>query len=248
MRGQFAVFVDGFDEMKSVADDEDTIFNFRELAKLTFENVNFLVSEDVHVKRFNKIFLTCRTHYFFTEKQEKSFLSTYYTVLYRDYVTKTRYEIARTSINLLKDDQIAKFVFQRFSPYEKAKEVMDLINKTYNLLELAHRPLLLNMISESVDSLQSRSNINAAVLYEIYTRAWTEREDWRSELVPRQKTEWMWAIAIELFTEQVGGGVDISRLKDKISRWFACEGDKEQFTNKLLSLPSRKGYKCALTY
>jgi predicted NACHT family NTPase len=108
LAGQFLFLVDGFDEMMSMADKQETVANFKALTRLTFENVQFMIQ--IEAGRKNKLLMTCRTHYFFSEAQEKEFLQAYYTVLYRNYATKSRYQITRVNVRNFDDAQIEDFI------------------------------------------------------------------------------------------------------------------------------------------
>ncbi|MCP4105833.1 MAG: hypothetical protein GY749_09895, partial [Desulfobacteraceae bacterium] len=110
LQGKFLLFVDGFDEMVSMANKDETIENFKELTKLSFENLQFMtLSQET---RKNKIFMTCRTHYFFTETQEQAILKADYTVLYRNYATKSQYQVTRINIKEFDQEQIKAYILK----------------------------------------------------------------------------------------------------------------------------------------
>ena len=52
---------------------ELTHFSWKELTKLSFENLQFMTLAENESKT-NKVFMTCRTHYFFTNEQEQGIL------------------------------------------------------------------------------------------------------------------------------------------------------------------------------
>ena len=89
LQGRFIFLIDGFDEMASLADAKLTIQNLKELTKLSFENILFMTEKTGTSYQANKILLTSRTHYFLTEAQEKEVLRADFTVLYRNYATKS---------------------------------------------------------------------------------------------------------------------------------------------------------------
>ncbi len=64
--------------------------------------------------------MTCRTHYFFTETQEKTILKADYTVIYHNYATKSNYKITRIKIKELK-----RKINQVKNPIEKVGFAVD---------------------------------------------------------------------------------------------------------------------------
>ena len=98
LQGKFVFIIDGFDEMASLSNRKLTEDNLKELTKLTFEQLLFMTKECSRYQKANKVLLTCRSHYFLTEAQEKKILKADYTVLYRNYATKTNYEISRIKL------------------------------------------------------------------------------------------------------------------------------------------------------
>src|SRR5262245_29196974 len=81
-----------------------------------------------------------------------------------------------------------------------ATQALEKIRKTYNLVELSQRPMLLDMIVKSLDRLQS-SEINQATLYAVYTDAWVHRDKWRDVLTPDVKLKLVMGLAHCLWRE-----------------------------------------------
>ncbi len=201
LAGQFVFLVDGFDEMMSLADKEETVANFKALTRLTFENVQFLTQGETGRK--NKLLMTCRTHYFFSEAQEKEILRADYTVLYRNYATRSQYQITRVNVGKFDQAQIEEFILKSVDNEATAQQMLAIIRDTYNLQELSERPLLLNMIVKTLPELREKEKINVADLYQVYTNGWIERDDWRSQLTPQGKRQFMWELALKMYQ---GGG------------------------------------------
>ena len=218
--GAFLFILDGFDEFASVVEDNDTIVKFRELTKLTFDNVNFLLSNDLLSCSFNKVFLTCRTHYFFTENQEINILTKDNAILYRDIVTKKKFHVARIHLALFAQDQIRTLLKMRLNNADQEKHIFNLIRTTYNLFELANRPLLLKMISESIPFIKDFERVNASSLYQTYINLCIERDGRNSKISATEKLEWIWSLALKLFFEMKGQGVLVEELSEEISRHF----------------------------
>ncbi len=204
LQGKFVFFVDGFDEMASLSEQELTLQNFKELTKLTFENVLFMTDPSGKTKKANKVFLTCRTHYFLSAAQETELLRADYTILYRNYATKSNYQIARIHLQEFNDQQIKQYVLKHIQNQQETESILGIIKNTYNLQELSTRPLLLEMIVKTIPSLKGKGSINAASLYQAYTGMWIERDDWRSQMTAEGKRHFMWQLALKMLNK--GGG------------------------------------------
>ena len=148
-----------------------------------------------------KVLLTTRTHYFLSEAQEKEVLRADYTILYRNYATKSNYEIARINLKEFNQKQIEEYVSKNTRGEEATKNVLSIIKDTYNLEELSTRPLLLEMIVKTLPTLENKKGINTADLYRAYTGIWIERDDWRSQMTPEGKRAFMWQLALKMFNK-----------------------------------------------
>ncbi len=211
LQGKFIFFIDGFDEMASLTDQEITIQNLKELTKLSFENVLFMTTEQHKPYKANKVFLTSRTHYFLTESQEQTILRADYTILYRNYATKSNYEITRIELKKFNENQIREYIQKHTNNEEITTQYLKIIDNTYNLKELSTRPLLLEMIIKTMPILKEKKNINPADLYIAYTNIWIERDDWRSQMNPQGKRSFMWKMAVNMF--ELGGDFSLHYSK-----------------------------------
>jgi uncharacterized protein YjbI with pentapeptide repeats len=219
LQGQFLFFIDGFDEMVSMSNKQETIENFKELTKLSFENLQFMTLAEDESKT-NKVFMTCRTHYFFTDTQEQNILRADKTVLYRNYATKTHYQVARINLKELNQEQIGEYVLKSIGDKEAATQLLNIIKDTYNLEELSSRPLLLDMIVKTVPELKDKEQINAIDLYREYTNIWIERDDWRSQMTPEGKREFMWELAIKMYQKGGDFSLHYSNLNKPKEKFF----------------------------
>ena len=199
LEGKFIFFIDGFDEMASLTDREITIQNLKELTKLSFENVLFLTKSQDKIHKANKVFLTSRTHYFLTESQERDILKADYTILYRNYATKSNYEISRIKLKEFNNDQIREYIQKHTNNKKITNQYFRIIENTYNLKDLSTRPLLLEMIIKTMPILKKKKSINPAGLYRAYTNIWIERDDWRSQMKPECKRNFMCEMAVKVF-------------------------------------------------
>ena len=227
LEGKFIFFIDGFDEMASLADKQVTIQNLKELTKLSFENVLFMTKSQNKNYKANKIFLTSRTHYFLTESQEKEILKADYTILYRNYATKSNYEITRIKLKEFNKNQIKEYIQKHTNNKELTNQYLKIIENTYNLKELSTRPLLLEMIIKTIDEFKEQQNINTSDLYRAYTNIWIERDDWRSQMKPQGKRSFMREMAVKMF--DLGGDFSLHYSKlDKPKHEYLKDSYKEE--------------------
>ena len=156
--------------------------------------------------------MTCRTHYFLTEVQESEFLKADYTILYRNYATKSNYEITRIKLREFNEEQREEYISKNTKCKETTKEILGIINDTYNLKELSTRPLLLEMIIKTLPSLKDKKEINSDVLYQAYTDMWIKRDDWRSQMTHEGKRRFMWQLALKMFKKKGDFSLHYSHL------------------------------------
>jgi len=229
LQGKFVFFVDGFDEMASLANLELTVKNFRELTKLSFENILFMTNCCEKRQTANKVFLTSRTHYFFSEMQEKEILKADYTILYRNYATKSNYAITRIRLKQFNDEQIEDYILKNTNNRQLTDDILETIKNTYNLQDLSTRPLLLEMIVRAIRSLTHKSEVNAYVLYQAYTDQWIDRDDWRSLMKPEGKRAFMWDLALKMFRKGGAFTLHYSELnppeKEHLKENFRVKGE-----------------------
>ena len=163
--GKIIIFFDGFDEMADRVQWKVTQSNFNELLRAG--------------QGRGKIFLTCRTHYFKDRREQVSLiigkgprLSATETVLYREIKQQSGAELVY--LKEFNKEQIKDYL-RRVRP-ESYKENYKKIQRIHNLEELAHRPLLLDLIVNSLPQLEDHQDVNAANLYTVFTNLWIERE------------------------------------------------------------------------
>jgi hypothetical protein len=98
------------------------------------------------------------------------------------------------------------------------------IKRTYNLAELAQRPVLLDMIARSLPQLKLGQAVNAARLYEAYTDLWLARDEEKGrKLITRDdKRLFMQELALEtLRREELS--VHYSRLPERVREHFRLQ-------------------------
>lgn len=190
--GNIILILDGFDEMSARVSPTVTRRNFNELARC--------------VQGRAKVLLTCRTHYFKSKTEEeqvilgttREYKSEAARDLYWELISRKGFRIAY--LRPFTASQVESYVY-RVMP-DKAKETLKKLRRTYNLVELSQRPLLLDMIVRSIDKIDT-AEINTASLYQVFTDAWIHREQWREILHPTKKLHFLMILAFSLWQDDV---------------------------------------------
>ncbi|MBI4750202.1 MAG: TIR domain-containing protein [Acidobacteria bacterium] len=165
--GKIIVLFDAFDEMADRMLSDQIRNNFNQLSRAAKEN--------------GKVLITCRTHYFKNREEQARVigqgptLSETETKLKRDLRQRSDAEVLY--LQEFNKKQIRQYIRQVVRPAEQVKTLRKL-RKIHNLADLAHRPLLLDMIVKSLPELdQTNQKVTTATLYRVYTDLWIERED-----------------------------------------------------------------------
>lgn len=179
--GKLLLILDGFDEMASRIDKKITLANFREFDKLISEN--------------SKVILTCRTHYF--KNQDEIHKLHQGTEIYKKIDEKGGYTLL--FLNPLKEEDFVIYL-KKFFPENWEKYHQTIVN-TYNLRELAEKPILLELMVQTLPQIKIEENekLNHASLYDRYTKFWLNRDDWRSYLESNEREFITEEIAFYLF-------------------------------------------------
>jgi formylglycine-generating enzyme required for sulfatase activity len=215
--GKLVLLFDGFDEMAQKVDYDTTVENFEELARA--------------VEGHSKVILTCRTPYFRTREEAEELLS------YRgpDPVTEAA-DLSECSVIDLGDRP--NFEIVHLLPFDE-NDIQEILQKrfpgkwegywqqiedTFKLAELAQRPVLLDMIAQSLPKLRPDEVVNAARLYEAYTDLWLKRDEERGRhLITRtDKRLFMQALALEMLRRDELS-IHYSRLPDRVREHFRLE-------------------------
>ena len=217
-RGLFLVIIDGFDEMSRYVDQE---VRYRTIAELGWLG-----------QGGSKVILTGRPSYFPTHEELVQVLGSQ--------ETEDVYEAARNAL-----DELAEYKLYDIQPFSEdqikqfiaacagdSKAIWEKISRTYNLLDLASRPVLLEMIVKSLPQLISSGKgvVNAARLYDIYTGAWVDREarkgEFRKLIKKEQKLRFMEELSMQLFIES-RESILYKQLGSPIKEFFRID-DSEQ--------------------
>jgi formylglycine-generating enzyme required for sulfatase activity len=227
--GKLLLLFDGFDEMAQKTDYATTIANFWELAKAVVPG--------------SKVLLTCRTPYFRTSHEARTVfrgearreqlaegsqlavshverLPGGWDDAYIDLAERPNFEIVH--LQPFNDEDI-RLVLQRRFP-KQWEGYYTQVQETYNLPELAERPVLLDMIAQTLPSLRPKVVINAARLYQRYTDLWLERDlvAARTFMNPEDKRLFMEELALQM--QRTGQlSVHYSRLPAIVQQHFQLE-------------------------
>jgi len=181
--GQLVIFLDSFDEMANRGNFEVTLRNFRELNRGALGRA--------------KLVLACRTHYFVNIKELHRYFGTTqrYTQLYSEIALKPNFQIAY--LQEFDQTRVRRYLDMRCG--KGADRVQSFIENTYNLQELSRKPVLLDMIVASEQSIQREARaVTPGILYKMYTDIWLSRNDWSTVVDIEGKCELLERLAYEI--------------------------------------------------
>ena len=147
-------------------------------------------------KRGPRILVSCRTHYFKDIAAQRSFLiGQEREALSPDEDIKVYYLLPFT------EEQIAIFL-DFFLSKEEVKRALALIDETYNLQELAARPIFLRFIRETLGRIEEEKRagrtINIARLYDIFVEQSLERDNPKHVVPTGEKRRLLDNLALEM--------------------------------------------------
>jgi hypothetical protein len=194
-QGRLILILDGFDEMSLFGDDDTNLRTFK------------ILNQAVEGKPLARMIITSRANYFKTDESVRALISNTSdlqvvsseagTNLYKTVAKKSNYLLS--FIKEFDENQIQTFLNQVSG--SKANEYFAIIKKTYNLEELARRPILLDMIVKSLPELiQKKEKITATDLYETYTEMWIQRDAWRVTKTAKGRAKFAQELAWSIWT------------------------------------------------
>ena len=188
--GKIVLFFDAFDEMADRIQWDITVGNFNELRQAAIGQ--------------SKVILTCRTHYFKDRSErirligESPKLTEIETELYQELRRESGSDVV--FLKEFNDDQILDYL-RKVRPNTWEKDWQK-IHSIYNLKDLAHRPLMLDIIVKSLPRIREQG-IDAANLYNIFTEMWIDREERKGRYLNKDlKRELMYELAWRMFYEE----------------------------------------------
>ncbi len=207
--GKILLIFDAFDEMATMSSAEITLNNFRQLNQAVIGEA--------------KVILTSRTHYFrdkyevdrILKKQGVEGLTQHATMLLREVYDKSEYEIVY--LKEFTPHQVKEYLKKALK--DNWKDAHDKIKSIYNLEDLSHRPVLLDMIVKTLPKIdmKGKDEFNVVHLYEVYTFSWIERDDHRFQIIKEGKEELVEGLACKLWQEGQKS-IHYTALSDVLSR------------------------------
>ena len=227
-RGRVVLILDGFDEMARAVD--------REIRYQTIAELSTICTESA------KLILTGRPSYFPTQDELLQVVAG--ADLHSDL-----YSAARSAVDELVTydlvqllpftaEQVRDYVAQYFSDEDERTEMLRYIDTTYNLLDLASRPVLLDMMVKSLPRLTRRKStapstiVNAANLYDVYTGLWVDREEkkgyFRRLIRKADKLRFMEELAFQMLLD-ARSSILPSNLGTPIREFFRVEDSQVEY-------------------
>jgi uncharacterized protein YjbI with pentapeptide repeats len=190
---------DGYDELP-----KGTIEKFNE--------INSLISDR------NKVIITSRTHFFKYREDEKLFLNPE-SIDFTGISLKDESNVRRVYINLFTKNDIKKYLERYFGANSSAR--YETISRTYNLSDLSRRPILLNLIVQTLSDFSQTTDVTQSKLYDTYINKWMSREK-RKGVDPKYVSVVMEELAFKMFTENISI-ITIDELYEIINRKFKAD-------------------------
>ena len=166
--GQLVLVFDGLDEL---------LKNDRAVLHKVFDQLLRVLEPSPQQKArgqgsLARVIVSCRTHYFRAVEDQHGFFNT------RQRGVASSGDYLCLSLLPWEPRNIESYLGKRLPP-DQAQELLHIIRTTYNLQELASRPVLLAMMGEQLGSLlrlrQAGEPITAARLYDITVGEWVQR-------------------------------------------------------------------------
>lgn len=185
--GKLLLILDGFDEMTMKANKAKMLDNFREIITLITENA--------------KIIITSRTHYFRSTSEEKRIFMRRKEPEYIESLLAEELEEWQTEIIYLedlRDQDIKKYLRWKFG--EEWKDTYTKITSIYHLIDLAKRPIFLDVIVKTVpDMVFVEQKVTGTKLYDTYTNLCLKREAETRKLNPEETIKLAEELAFHMY-------------------------------------------------
>ena len=191
--GPCVVIFDGLDEMLVKLDDsQGSLFLNRLLGTLQ-------LLDDEDSNRRIRLVLSCRTQYFRTLLDQRSF-----------FLGKDRQDLRADSYRAmtllpLGDEQIRRYL-ETALPGSDIARIMELVASVHNLPELAARPFSLKLIAEHIPEIErnraSGKPVFGATLYKAMVERWLARDEGKHFIDPKHKSAFMAELSAWLWREK----------------------------------------------
>ncbi|MBI5020499.1 MAG: HEAT repeat domain-containing protein [Ignavibacteriales bacterium] len=189
--GKILLIYDGFEEMSLKASRFHILDNFKEIISTFTPGL--------------KVILTCRTHYFRSEEEEKLLTKSVRPDVVESLLMEYSNPRSVSLIYLLpfRKSDVKKYLTLSTDHW---RSIYAKINdpKFYNLTDLAKRPILLNVIAETITELDFTENkITVTSLYHRYVELCFSREYARTGMSSEKQFELMENLAFEAYQEKI---------------------------------------------
>lgn len=215
--GQFLLIFDGFDEASRRVDYAIKQKIYSEICRFASSN--------------SKVIVTCRKNYFNQKQEFERIFKASPLYLEPNLRTVPFEEIEVKEFNV---DQIYEYI----NSYEQylikngfnVADFIDVVQNTHDLSDLAQRPVLLNIMINTLPELMKdkASHINAAKLYDSYTNIWLQREDTKGKTLIKYNEKMFFTkeLAWKMFvTNELS--IHFSKLPKEINKHFKQAGTIE---------------------
>ena len=214
-KGPCVVIFDGLDEMLVKLDStQGSLFLNRLLGTLQ-------LLDDEDSNRRIRLVLSCRTQYFRTLLDQRSF-----------FLGKDRQDLRADSYRAmtllpLGDDQIHRYL-EAALPGSDIARIMELVASVHNLPELAARPYTLRLIAEHIPEIErtraSGKPVFGVTLYTTMVERWLERDEGKHFIDPEHKSAFMAELAAWLWREKktAAPAKDVETI---FRRWIRSDED-----------------------
>jgi hypothetical protein len=244
-RGTFVLFLDGFDEMGRQIDAETRRHHFQALLPLLLES--------------HKTILSCRPAYFLTSTEMNEVLALFSDYNPKPSAHQLRSDIGRAHAPFVESVRSwiaadTKHPQQEFGRVERLEllplsgsdidryvattsvndrfGVRSRIRKTYDLEDLATRPILLAMILKTLPELPSDKEASPSVIYEAYTSGWMSHDygkgDTRTLVPASEKRTFMETLAWQMILTGETS-LHFTLLDPYLSAFFKASGRMRDF-------------------
>lgn len=181
--GKLLLILDGFDEMEQRVDFFTKVKNFEELARLVLPK--------------SKVILTSRTSYFRSNIEEQDILGEHRHQI--DLKSRPNFDVIY--LQEFDNEKIQEALQKRVG--DNYLEYWELISNIYDLVNLAQRPIMLDMMAETLPEIKDQKEVvDPVLLYSIYTKKWITKdiESDRTILNENDKLEFVLDLALEMFS------------------------------------------------
>jgi hypothetical protein len=197
--GRLALIFDGFDEIDRRSDYRDAVRKFEQIARLAGPK--------------SKVFLTCREEFFRHDLEAKA---AHDVIKIGD---RPNYDILYLAP--FDDDQILS-ALRLLQPLD-ADEMFKRIKDIDRLQDLAHRPVLLDMLARTLPRLANVAEISLAKLYEEYTKEEMRRREYPDSLSEDDRLLFAEDLAWEMQKQQ--RSIPFSEFPPRVAERFGLQND-----------------------